>query len=229
MQLSKRMLAIAQMVSRGYRVADVGCDHGYLPIWLVSQKISPRAIAMDIGDGPLERARENIMKHGLLEYIETRKSDGTAALSLGECDSLVIAGMGGPLMERILQARWEVTRAFKEIILEPQSDVGHMRMFLQKNGYRITDENMIYEDGKYYPVMRVVEGEMKELSVVEQLYGPLLLNAKNPVLLDYLNREKDLKTKLLGKLKDTKSERAGERARILLREMDIVEEAISLF
>lgn len=230
MQLSNRMLAIAGMVSPGYSVADVGCDHGYLPIWLVSQKISPRAIAMDIGDGPLERARDNITQQGLLEYIETRKSDGTAALLPGECESLIIAGMGGPLMERILMARWEVTRSFKEIILEPQSDVGHMRMFLADHGYCITHENMIYEDGKFYPVMRVVEGEMMPLSDVEMLYGPLLLQEKNQVLLQFLMREKRLKTQLLDKLQLAKSsEKAKHRIQVLRQELDVLNEGIGRF
>lgn len=229
MQLSKRMLAIAEMVSPGSRVADVGCDHGYLPIWLVSQQISPRAVAMDIGDGPLERARENIRQHGLLEYIETRKSDGTEALQAGECDTLIIAGMGGPLMERILSDHWDITRGFREIILEPQSDVRHMRIFLQQNGYRITDENMIYEDGKYYPVLRVTEGKMEHLTPVQYQYGPCLLQNRNPVLKSFLKWEENLKAQLLEKLRKTSGERAEGRVQQLTEELLLIRQAIALY
>ena len=100
-QLSMRLRAIAGMVTKGNRLADVGCDHGYLSIWLVSEKTVPSAIAMDVRPGPLSRARENISRYGLEDYIETRLSDGLTKLEPGEGDTLVIAGMGGPLMERI--------------------------------------------------------------------------------------------------------------------------------
>ena len=95
-----RLRAIAGMVTKGNRLADVGCDHGYLSIWLVSEKTVPSAIAMDVRPGPLSRARENITRYGLEDYIETRLSDGLAKLEPGEGDTLVIAGMGGPLMEK---------------------------------------------------------------------------------------------------------------------------------
>ena len=101
MQLSLRLTAIAEMVTEGNRLVDVGCDHGYLPVYLVQNKKIPTAIAMDVRKGPLSRAEEHIAQYGLLDYIETRLSDGLEALKSGEGDTLVIAGMGGPLMERI--------------------------------------------------------------------------------------------------------------------------------
>ena len=103
MQLSLRLSAIADMVTDGNRLVDVGCDHGYLPVYLVQEmgKI-PAAIAMDVRTGPLSRAQEHIRQYGLEEYIKTRLSNGLGALEAGEGDTLVIAGMGGPLMERIL-------------------------------------------------------------------------------------------------------------------------------
>ena len=102
MQLSKRLSAVAGLVTRGNRLVDVGCDHGYLPVYLYLNHMIPSAIAMDVRPGPLSRAEEHIAQYGLGEYIETRLSDGLAALGTDEGDTLVIAGMGGPLMERIL-------------------------------------------------------------------------------------------------------------------------------
>ena len=102
MQLSLRLSAIAGLVTRGNRLVDVGCDHGYLPVSLYLDGKIPCAIAMDVRKGPLSRAQEHISQYGLDEYIQTRLSDGLEALKPGEGDTLVIAGMGGPLMEGFL-------------------------------------------------------------------------------------------------------------------------------
>ena len=103
MQLSERLQAVADFVTPQSRLADVGTDHAYVPIYLAEKKIISRAIAMDVVDGPLQRARENIAVHRLEAVIETRKSDGLEALKPGEADTVVIAGMGGLLICRILE------------------------------------------------------------------------------------------------------------------------------
>ena len=102
MQLSLRLSAIADLVTEGNRLVDVGCDHGYLPVYLIFEKKIPQAIAADVGKGPLSRAKEHIHQYGLDNYIETRLSDGLKEIGKEEGDTLVIAGMGGPLMEKIL-------------------------------------------------------------------------------------------------------------------------------
>ena len=135
MQLSLRLSAVAGLVTRGNRLVDVGCDHGYLPVYLYQNQIIPKAIAMDVRKGPLSRAQEHIAQYGLGEYIETRLSDGLAALKEGEGDTLVIAGMGGPLMERILTDGEKVRESFLEMILQPQSDIPHFRRFLSQIGW----------------------------------------------------------------------------------------------
>ena len=103
MKLSRRLQTIADMIPRGKTVVDVGCDHGYLPIYLLKNHWIPGAVAVDVRPGPLERARRNIEAFGLEDYIETRLSDGLEAVAPGEGQVLVIAGMGGPLMEKILE------------------------------------------------------------------------------------------------------------------------------
>ena len=100
-QLSERLTAIAEMVTEGNRLVDVGCDHGYLPVYLMLQHKIPRAIATDVGKGPLARAQEHIAQYHMEAYIETRLCNGLSEIRPGEGDTLVIAGMGGPLMERI--------------------------------------------------------------------------------------------------------------------------------
>ena len=119
-QISRRLKAVAALVSPGLVLADVGCDHGYIPIYLIQKGQIPRAIAMDINQGPLLRDREHIREWGLDDYIETRLSDGVEALNPGEAQCLVIAGMGGPLMEKILTQGKHVVENMKELILQPQ-------------------------------------------------------------------------------------------------------------
>ncbi len=91
------------MVSPGCRLADVGTDHAYIPIYLMQNGVIPQAVAMDINQGPLLRATENIRRYGLTGRIETRLSDGLEKLQAGEADTILIAGMGGLLMVRILE------------------------------------------------------------------------------------------------------------------------------
>lgn len=189
MLVSKRLEAVASMVTPGNVLVDVGTDHGYIPIYLVKNHIIPRAIAMDINKGPLERANENIGDYHLEKYIETRLSDGVASLKKGEGDTLLIAGMGGGLMLGILRDGKDILSKMKEFILQPQSDVKMVRKFLQKEGYLIAEENMILEDGKYYPMMKVQKGEMKYEKEIFFEYGKLLLEEKNSVLKEFLDKE----------------------------------------
>ena len=162
--LSGRMQMLADLVTAGSRVADVGCDHGFLPIYLVRTGKSPKCLAMDVRKGPLSGAEEHIAACGLGEYIETRLSDGLAAYHIGEAETLVCAGMGGRLMERILTEGGEKSRSFAELILQPQSEIPEFRKFLRNAGYRVTGEDAVYEEGKFYFAMKAVYGG-QELSV----------------------------------------------------------------
>ncbi len=192
MELSKRLQCVADLVTPGSRMADVGTDHGYLPIWLVEAGVCPGAIAMDVGKGPLERAQVHIREHGLEEKIETRLGDGLERLAPGEADTLVLAGMGGPLMQRILTQGAGTARAAQELILSPQSDLRAFRQFLYEDGYTVTEERMLREDGKYYTVMRVVPGQDPEpWSPAEFGYGRLLLRQRPPVLREFLEKKRE--------------------------------------
>ena len=226
MQLSLRLSAVAGLVTRGNRLVDVGCDHGYLPVYLYQNQIIPKAIAMDVRKGPLSRAQEHIAQYGLGEYIETRLSDGLAALKEGEGDTLVIAGMGGELIIKILENGRHMWDSVKQWVLSPQSEIFKVRRWLFENGFVIRKEDMVLEDGKFYTVMDVrrekdadSEGKTVDPDVLSlsedsrMLYGDYLIRTKNPVLLTYLKEEE---AKLLRFIVDLSakagdSERAAER------------------
>lgn len=194
-KISKRLRTVASLISEGNILADVGTDHGYVPIYLMQQGKIPGAIAMDINRGPLERAKEHIALFGMGNYIETRLSDGLAALKAGEAESILVAGMGGGLVMHILEAGSEIARTAKELILQPQSELERVRRFLEENGYVTDEEDMVFEDGKYYPMMRVhyapekIAQKEKELRQLGYIYGEELLLQRHLVLLQFLKKE----------------------------------------
>lgn len=218
MQLSKRLSTVASMVTAGNRLADVGTDHGYVPIYLYENKKISGAIAMDVNKGPLERADLHIAEAGLKNVIETRLSDGLAALKPGEADSVLIAGMGGPLMIRILSAFPETTKSLKELILQPQSEVAEVRAWLDEQGYEIVEEHMVFEEGKYYPMFKAVKNqERRELSVQEYRFGRLEVLQEPEVLRAFLEREISAKKTILGKLEEEATEKSTVRAEEIRR------------
>ena len=223
MELSKRLRAVAELVAPGYRVADIGTDHAYVPLWLVQNGRIPSAVAMDVNEGPLQRAREHIGEYGLEEQIGTRRSDGLKELSIQEADSMIAAGMGGALIIQILSACPETTASLKECILQPQSEIGKVRRFLIENGFSIEYENMIYEDGKYYPMMKAVPGKREQFPYTEEEYeyGRVLLKEKHPVLHDFLKREIRIRTNILENLRKSQDPSESSKARIIEIEKEL--------
>lgn len=155
MELSGRLQAVASLVTAGHRVADIGTDHAYIPIYLVQEGLSASAIAMDVNRGPLKRAKEHVKQNGMEGRIELRLSDGFEKLEPSQADTAVIAGMGGPLMLRILEAYPETVRSLRELVLQPQSETAKVRAFLLEKGFLFIREDMVKDDGKYYPMMKV--------------------------------------------------------------------------
>ena len=223
-KISNRLTTAAALVTQGYTLADVGTDHGYIPIYLLQQKKIPSAIAMDINEGPLERAKEHIALYGLQAYIQTRLSDGVAALKPGEVEAVLIAGMGGGLIMHILKDGEKVCQSAKELILQPQSEIERVREFLREEGYTILAEDMVYEDGKFYPMMKVqYQGENEnaqkasEVLKLSDLYGGLLLQNRHPVLKTFLEKEKLIYT---GIKENLAKQPASEKIRTRLAEVE---------
>lgn len=226
MELSKRLQAVADLVSEGLVVADVGTDHGYIPIYLLETEKCQKALAMDVNAGPLERAKAHIAAYGLSDDIETRLSDGVAAIQRGECDCVVIAGMGGALTIKILEEGKSIFQNLKEFVLQPQSELSKVRQYLCENGYMVVAEDMVLEDGKFYPMMKVTSGESPEYNTIEFRYGKYLLKQKHPVLKEFLEKEVQAKGKILQSLDAQSGAHIEARKAEISRELAEVKEAL---
>ena len=245
MELSKRMQAVADQVPKGSIAADVGCDHGYVAIYLVQKEICPKVFSMDVRTGPLCRAKEHIRQYGLEEKIEVILSDGLKELPETDrgpaADTLVTAGMGDPLVIKILSESLSKVKRMKTLVLQPQSEVEQVRRFLPQIGYQIVAEDMIFEEGKYYPLMQARNRTFipeEESFIPEEaqfpkewgyLFGEQLLKEKHPVLKEFLlyrlekNREltEHLKTAASGQ-----SEKGAVRLEEIRRECDTMEQIL---
>ena len=239
MVLSKRLQAAAGLISEGNRLVDVGTDHGYIPIYLVEKKKIPSAIAMDVKTGPLSRAEEHIRQAGLNAYITCRLSDGLEKLQPGEGDSLLLAGMGGNLMVRILTDGTNVRDSFQEIILQPQSAHALVRKEMEAAGWCTEKEDMVLEDGKFYPMMRWIpvrkaadDGVFCQ-SEAEYIYGRLLLRERHPVLKEYLDKQRKvfgtLADRLQSQLETDRSPSAVRRLKELNEEIAGLKEALAYY
>ncbi|MCF0229661.1 MAG: SAM-dependent methyltransferase, partial [Parasporobacterium sp.] len=135
MSISYRLKHVASLVTEGYSVADIGTDHGYVPIYLLQNNRISRAIAADVAAGPLERARKNACIRGLDDRIDCRLGDGLSCVAPGEADCIIICGMGGIVMRRILDQGIETVLSAKELILSPHRDPELITEFLDANGF----------------------------------------------------------------------------------------------
>lgn len=227
-RLSERMKMIAGLVPKMAHVADIGCDHAYLSIYLMQEKKAASVIAMDVNEGPLSIAREHIKEAGLESYIQVRLSDGAKELLEGEADTFVIAGMGGRLILKIL----EECRFLSEIrwlVLQPQSEIPMVRCFLAQNGYEIKEESMVCEDGKYYTAILARQREDYRFYPVYERFGKTLLESRNPVLKEYLLAQERKQGTIIRDIerqgKDSHQELLGK----LYKEMEYIHLALSYF
>lgn len=222
MKLPKRLEQIVAMVPPCRTAADIGCDHAYVSIALRERGKAERVLACDVRPGPLEQAKANISRAGLADSIETRLGDGLQPVQTGEAETVILAGMGGELMLRILEGR---EADFSRFILSPQSDIAHVREKLLQKGLQWTDEVMLRDEGKYYVVMSLCQGgsglsgalevlmDSRTAALPERIlytYGWLLLGRRDPVLRDFLQREKQRYEGILEKTEQAEIRQAYE-------------------
>lgn len=224
MMLSNRLQAVKNLVSPCEVAADIGCDHAYLAIELVRDHIAKRVIATDINAGPLKIAAEHIREAGLENCITTIQCDGITGIY---ADTIIICGMGGKLMLRILTDSLKELEHATTLILQPQSEIAQFRNGLCELGFEIVDEDFVIEDGKYYPMMKAQKGQMF-LNDITATYGPVLLKKKHPDLKVFLKQQNAYLTDLLEELKRFSSEKSMKRIDQIAEELQLNEKALRL-
>lgn len=160
--ISERLKCVAGLVNKGARVADIGTDHAYLPIYLVQNEISNKVYACDVRKEPLRRAKLHIDEYGLSDKITTQLCDGLKGINKGDVDTVTICGMGGKLMKNILKAGIDKLGDNTQLVLSAQSELRDFRKYLLETGIDIKSEHMLLEDGKYYFIFDCVYNTQDE-------------------------------------------------------------------
>ena len=212
--LSNRLLACCEFVNKGDRIADVGCDHGYLSIHLLTSGIASSAIASDVAEGPLLSAQRNARKFGVSKNITFHLSDGVKDIPR-DFDTLICAGMGADTMMSILDAAPWLKNAQYRLILQCQSKRPELRKYLYANDFAIRRETLA-QDGKFiYPVMEVVYAPGESLREAEYYITPALLASASPLLPAFLDRVMAGLQKTVDGLAPTGGEKYEEYKRIV--------------
>ncbi|UXZ09022.1 SAM-dependent methyltransferase [Clostridium perfringens] len=194
MELSKRLKRIAEHVDKCESVADIGTDHGYIPIYLVKEGICEKAIASDINKGPIEKAKVNVAFEGVSNKIKCLLGPGLNPLKVGgEVNGVILAGMGGNLTRDILLADMEKVKKYDFIILQPAQNPEVLREFLYKNDYEIIDEDLIKDEGRFYELFKVKYNENSEKLVfedeLEYEVSPLLREKNHPLFKEFIEEK----------------------------------------
>ncbi len=198
-RLSKRLQAIADFVEPGERLADIGTDHAFLPVALAQEGKLDFALACDVGEGPLEIAAQNITGAGLQNVIQTRLADGLVGIRPEDgISTVVIAGMGGELISKILTRGVSHLDGTETLVLSPHRDVPIVREWLAGNDYGIVNEAMLEDEGHVYTI--IVAGRTKPdvpYTPAEIAFGPLLRQERSALFLSELEREERALTRVL--------------------------------
>ena len=224
-KLSNRLKKIAELVDFGATVIDVGTDHGYVPNFLCEKKISRDIIATDISKNSLEKSIELTKKMGNEKFIRNILANGIVKENR---DNIIIAGLGGIQISEIILNSIEISKSAKKLILQPMQKSNILRRELNNMGFEIIDEEIIFEDDRYFEIIIVkFNGKKKSLDELDFYFSNILINKKDKVYLAYLNERKFELEKILNKInKDNKrsNKRRVELINLLKRTEDAIDE-----
>lgn len=200
MDISKRIEFIMENLENVETLADIGTDHGYVPLMALERQICNKAIACDINKDPLDKARLNAILEGVGDELEFRLGGGFEPLNVNEVNEVVIAGMGGNLIRDILEADIEKVKSVDYLILVPAQNPEVLREYLYKNNYEIIKEDLCFDEGIYYELFKVrrAEGHATELDSIYYEISPVLLRSRNPLMKDYLQFKLNEYNRILG-------------------------------
>ncbi len=236
MKLNERLRQIAAFVPQGARIADIGTDHAYLPVFLVQQNVVSWAIAGDVHEGPYKAASLTVRQAGLSDKISVRLGDGLTVIGEDEIDAVVIAGMGGQTMIEILQKGELWIKRLTTLVLQPMGAAGALRLWLVKHGWQLIDEALVIDDDRLYEVICAkrsisgqgtlsVETEITEAEKILYEVGPILLRKQDPLLSQHIGQKINDTKRILTQLNNA-GIGAQEKTIVLKRQLQQLKELL---
>ena len=242
----------ASLIPKGKRVADIGCDHGKLSVYLIQEGIADKVIASDVATGPLERAKRTVVEAGLADKIDVRLANGAKGIGRDESgapevDVIVMAGIGGMLALDMVNQSIDIYKDIDCFVIQAQSNIDDLRRSMDQMGFVIIDEDMVFEDGKYYTAIKYryhgddvthmsycfVDDDGRDnvsgmLDSADAIYGPVLIRRSHPVLHEYLELEYDKYSDILKGFGDVgeDSERVNIRREEIEKRTDLIRELL---
>lgn len=228
MELSKRLNSIVKHIEKTDVLADIGTDHGYIPIYSIENEICSKAIAIDINKDPLDKARLNAIIEGVDDQIDFRLADGIKGLEKEEANVVVIAGMGGNLIRDILEESIDTVEKMDYLVLQPAQNPEILREYLYTNDYEVIKEDLCYDEEIYYEVFKV-KRKAGESTILDSLYyeiSPRLLMEKHPLMKDYLEEKINNYKRIEGFIKED-TDNAKVRKELVKEKINIISNMIN--
>ena len=213
MKLRPRLKVIAEMLPRCSLICDIGTDHAYLPIYLLKNHICKRAVITEISQGPLNTAYKNVSKENVENNIEAILGNGLNALICSKCLKeskdgdyvVIIAGMGGSLMVKIINDGIHYAKKAKTLILQPMSRIEIVTEWLINQGFEIYNQRLVKDDNRIYNVLAVKwTGIQKKYNTVDLYIGKKLIDEEDPLLKEYINWKISIIDKIIANLSNYK-------------------------
>lgn len=217
--MTPRLRAIANLIKQDASIIDVGTDHAYIPIYLLKEEKAIKALATDVHDGPLQRAKQNIDLFKLGDRILLQKANGLVGIETAEYDTIIIAGMGGILISEIIEGASNLSNM--QLILQPMTAAEELRRYLNNNGFFIQEESIVQEDKKLYVILKATQGTEIPYTDVELLLGRQSKKEELYPLLKQQVKEK-IKKRFLGlSSANISDEKELDRLKNILQELSI--------
>ena len=223
MRLDGRLAAVAALVPRGARAADVGTDHAYLAIALLNEQDVETVIATDKNEGPCAAARRTISASGFTNRVQVRLGDGLAPLSPGEVDTVCIAGMGGGLIASILAEGAEVLAEVSRLVLQPMNDAAALRQWLYDNGWHIVEESLATADGRLYEIIAAEPGTEETPEPWLLTLGPVLWRNRPSLFARHAKAQTERLRRILRGMEKSETARESEAYRKIAGELSEIE------
>ncbi len=213
--LTQRLQKIINLVKQDSSIADIGSDHGLVPVYLLENKISPSVIITDVNDQPLNRAKNLVSSKGLESQADLRLGSGLETLKENEVDQVIIAGMGGDSIITILNNDLEKSHSYKQFILQPMTHTKKLREFLVKNNFKIIKEFIIEDKTtkkeRYFNILVVENGSNFKLEPFDLEFGLASQMEKDTNYFNYINYERNKYRNRIEKMRKSDNEKTSRR------------------